>query len=332
MRAVRMQAYGDPEVLKLEEIPVPEPGPGEVCVRIHASSVNPIDWKIRSGGQRGLIRYPMPRTLGLDLSGQVSALGAGVTDFKVGDEVWSSPHHTAGGTYAEYAVVPASQVGPKPECLTHQEAAAMPLVGLTALEALVTKSKLQSGERVFIQAGSGGVGHIAIQIAKAKGAHVMTTCSTRNVDLVKGLGADQVVDYTKEDFEAVIQDVDVALEALGGDFRQRTLNVLKRGGRMPCIVGDIPVHVKKHGPAIGVPLAVFKIAGFVVQARLRRGVTVYQVVRPPQRERLDELAALVETANIRPHIDRVFALDELPEAHRYSETGRVRGKIVIAAA
>ncbi len=330
MRAVRMHAYGGPEVLKVDEIPVPEPGPGEVCVRIHASSVNPIDWKIRSGGQRGIIRYALPRTLGLDLSGEISALGSGVTDLKIGDEVWSSPHHTAGGTYAEYAVLPASQLGLKPVSLSHQEAAALPLVGLTAYEALVTKAKLQPGERVFIQAGSGGVGHIAIQIAKAMGAQVLTTCSTRNLELATSFGADKVIDYTKEDFEALVKDVDVALEALGGASRQRTLSVIRRGGRMSCIVGDIPQHVKRHGPAIGVPMAVLKIAGFVVQARMRRGVRVYQVVRPPVRTRLDQLAALVEAGKVRPHIDRTFPLAELSKAHSYSETGRVRGKIVIS--
>lgn len=327
-----MHAYGGPEVLRLDEIERPEPRRGEVRVRVHAASVNPIDWKIRSGGQRGLIRYRMPRTLGLDLSGVVDAVGPGVASLAVGDEVWGSPSHTAGGTYAEYAVVPEGQLGPKPVGLTHAEAAALPLVGLTAYEALVTKSKLQSGERVLVHAGAGGVGHVAIQIAKARGAEVSTTCSARNAALVRELGADRVVDYRTEAFDEVLSELDVALEALGGESRARTLTVLRRKGRMPCIVGDIPAAVKRHGPALGIPIAVGRIVGFTVRARLSKGVKVFQVVRPPKREALDALAALVDAGQLRPRIDRRFSLDAVAEAHRYSETGRARGKIVIDVA
>lgn len=332
MKAVQMTAYGDPGVLAVHEVPTPEPGRGEVCVRIRASSVNPIDWKIRSGGQRGLIRYRMPRTLGLDLSGEVCAVGPGVADLKVGDEVWGSPSHTAGGTYAEYAVVPASQLGPKPPTLSHHEAAALPLVGLTAWQALVIKARVQPGERVLVQAGAGGVGHVAIQIAKSLGAEVITTCSTRNVELVRALGADRVIDYTREDLVLVLKDVDVGLEALGGAHRARTLQVIRRGGRMPCIVGNIPVYVKRYGPWFGVPLAVADIVGFSARARVMRGVRVFQVVRPPRRDLLDALAALVASGGLHPRVDRVFGLDELSEAHRYSETGRAQGKIVIDVA
>jgi len=332
MKAVRMQAYGAPDVLALDEVPRPEPGPGQVTVRIHASSVNPIDWKIRSGGQRGLIRYSMPRTLGMDLSGEVAAVGSGVRDLKVGDEVWGSPAHTADGTYAEYAAIPAGQLGLKPKRLSHPEAAALPLVGLTALEALVTKAKVQAGERVLIHAGSGGVGHVAIQIAKAKGAEVVTTCSERNIDLVRSFGADQVIDYKKEHFHETLSGVDVGLEALGGPCRAQTLQVLRRGGRMPCIVGNIPKFVKRYGPALGVPLAVFDIAGFVLKARLLKGVRVYQIVRPPRRDRLDALRQLVDAGQLTPRIDRSFGLDAVAEAHTYSQTGRARGKIVIEVA
>lgn len=331
MRAVRMHGYGGPEVLSLDEVETPEPGPHEVRVRIHASSVNPVDWKIRSGAQRAVIRYRLPRTLGMDLSGVVDAVGSKVTDLAVGDEVWSSPHHHAGGTYAEYAVVPAAQVGSKPAALSHQEAAALPLVGLTAWEALVTKAKLQSGERALIHAGAGGVGHVAIQIAKARGAEVITTCSARNVELVTELGADRVVDYRTERFDEVLSDLDVALEALGGEYRDRTLSVLRRGGRLPCIVGGFPQAVKRHGPTLGVLVAVSQIVGFTVRARLTRGVKTWTVVRPPRRAELDALAELVVAGQLRPRIDRVFGLDEVAEAHRYSETGRARGKIVISA-
>lgn len=324
-----MHAYGGPEVLSLDEVDVPEPGRGEVRVRIHASSVNPVDWKIRSGAQRAVVRYRLPRTLGLDLSGVVDAVGPGVEDLAVGDEVWGSPSHDAGGCYAEMAVVPAGQLGRKPACLSHPEAAALPLVGLTAWEALVTKAKLREGERVLIHAGAGGVGHVAIQIAKARGAEVYTTCSERNVELVRELGADHVIDYRKQAFEDVVSDLDVALEALGGDSRERTLSVLRKGGRMPCIVGDFPAAVKAHGPVLGVAVAVGRIAAFTARARITKGVRVWQVLRPPRRAELDALAELVQAGRLSPRIDRTFGLDAVADAHRYSETGRARGKIVV---
>lgn len=332
MRAARIHAYGGPEALVIDEVPVPEPGPGEVRVRVHASSVNPVDWKIRSGGQRGAIRYRLPRTLGLDLSGVVDAVGPGVEGLAVGDEVWGSPSHTAGGTYADFAVIPADQLGPKPAGLTFAAAAALPLVGLTAYEALVTKADLQAGERVLVHAGAGGVGHVAIQIAKVRGAEVITTCSAKNEALVRALGADEVVDYRAVRFEAVLSELDVALEALGGESRERTLAVLRRGGRMPCIVGDIPAAVARHGPVLGLGVAVSRIAAFTVKARLTKGVAVYQVVRPPKRAALDRLAALVDAGQLSPRIDRTFGLEAIADAHRYSETGRARGKIVIDVA
>lgn len=330
MRAVRAHTYGDPDVLSLDELPVPEPGSGEVRVRVHASSVNPIDAKIRAGGQRAVVRYTLPRTLGLDVSGVIDAVGPGVDAFAVGDEVWGSPSHTAGGCYADYAVIPARQLGAKPAALSHAEAAALPLVALTAWEALVVKAKLQPGERVLIHAGAGGVGHVAIQIAKAIGAEVITTCSTRNVAFVTELGADRVVDYTQEDYASVLEDLDVALDALGGDERDKTLGVLRRGGRMPCIVGGIPKFVAKHGPNLGLTCAVTDIARFTLRARMSRGVKVFQVVRRPSGRLMDELARLVEDGRLRPTIAATFGLDDVAEAHRGIETGRTRGKLVIA--
>ena len=329
MRAARMHAYGGPEVLRLDEVPTPTAGRGQVLVRVHATSVNPVDWKIRSGGQRGLIHYRLPRILGLDVSGEVVAVGPGVRRFAVGDAVYGSPAHTEDGCSAEYAALPEAQLASKPPRLSHREAAALPLVALTAWEALVVKARLQPGERVLVHAGAGGVGHVAIQIAKARGAEVVTTCSARNAELVRSLGADQVVDYTKEAFVEVLRDLDVVLEGVGGEVRGQSLAVLRRGGRMPCIVGGFPSYVRRLGPLLGVPAALMDIAGFVVKARLTKGVRVYQVVRPPRGDLLEQLSALVEAGQLTPRVDRVFGLAELADAHRYSETGRARGKIVI---
>ena len=329
MRAARAHDYGGPEVLSVDEVEVPEPGSGEVRVRVHASSVNPVDAKIRSGAQRAIIRYTLPRTLGLDLSGVIDALGPGVDRFRVGDEVWGSPSHTAGGCYAEYAVVPAAQLGLKPPSLTHAEAAALPLVALTAWEALVVKAKLGIKERALVHAGAGGVGHVAIQIAKSLGAEVITTCSTRNVAFVTEMGADRVIDYTQADYDAVLEGIDVALDALGGEHRARTLSVMRRGGRMACIVGDIPRFVERHGPTLGLTCAVSDMARFVLRARLSHGVKVSQVVRSPSGRLMDELAQLVHTGQLRPEIEAELPLDDIAEAHRRIETGRTRGKLVI---
>ncbi|MCA9550850.1 MAG: NADP-dependent oxidoreductase [Myxococcales bacterium] len=330
MRAVRMHAYGGPEVLQVDDVPTPTAGKGQVLVEIHASSVNPVDWKIRSGGQRGLVRYRLPRTLGLDVSGVVVAVGPGVTRFQVGDAVYGSPNHTEDGCYAEYAALPEAQLAAKPAQLTHLEAAALPLVGLTAWEALVRKADLQPGERALIHAGAGGVGHVAIQIAKARGAEVITTCSAANAELVRSLGADRVVDYRAERFYEVLSDLDVVLEGVGGPVRDQSLAVLRRGGRMPSIVGGFPAYTKRLGPVLGPPAALVDIAAFMVKARLTKGVKVYQVMRPPRGDLLEALSALVEAGALRPRIDRVFPLEDVAEAHRYSETGRARGKIVIA--
>jgi alcohol dehydrogenase len=330
MRAVRLHRYGGPEVLQLDEVPTPQPRRGQVLVEIHASSVNPVDWKIRSGGQRGLVRYRLPRALGLDVSGVVVAVGPGVTRFRVGDAVYGSPAHTEDGCYAEYAALPAVQLALKPAGLSHLEAAALPLVALTAWEALVVKARLQPGERALIHAGAGGVGHVAIQLAKARGAEVVSTCSARNVERVRGFGADRVIDYGQERFWEVLEDVDVVLDGLGGEARGQSLAVLRRGGRLPSIVGGFPAYTRRFGPVLGVLAAVADIAAFMLKARLTKGVKVFQVVRHPRGDQLEALTALVDAGALRPQIDRVFSLAELPEAHRYSETGRAQGKIVIA--
>lgn len=330
MRAARIHEYGPPEVLRIDEIDPPTPGPADVVIEVHASSVNPVDTKIRSGAQRGIIRYRLPHTLGLDVSGVVTAVGDRVEGFAVGDEVVSSPTHRRPGCYAEYVAIDASAVAKKAPSLSHHEAASLPLVALTAWQGLVDHGEVKAGDKVFVQAGSGGVGSIAIQIAKHFGAYVAATCSTKNIDLVRSLGADEVIDYTKASYDEVLSDYDIAVDNLGGEHKPRTLSVLKRGGRLAMNVGGIPAATKAYGPNLGAVVAVSSALAFTARARLVDGVGAKSVIRPSDGERLAEIMALAETGALKAVIDSVVPLDDIVAAHTKSETGRARGKIVVA--
>ncbi|HRG98073.1 MAG TPA: NADP-dependent oxidoreductase [Polyangiaceae bacterium] len=329
MKAARIHSYGGPEVLVVDDVPDPACGPDDVLVEVHASSVNPIDCKIRAGSQRGAVRLSLPARLGMDVSGVVVEVGSRVSGFAVGDEVWSSPHHKRQGTYAELIAIRADEVAKKPVRMTHAEAASIPLVGLTAWACLVDAADLQAGESVLIEAGSGGVGCFAIQLAKHLGAHVSTTCSGRNAEFVRALGADTVVDYTKEAFDEVLPPQDVVLEAMGGDSKQRAFKVLKRGGRLASINSDLPALTKKFGPNLGVVAAGGKIASMIACGMLTRGVKARPVIRKCSGEDLTKLAALCDAGHIKAVLDRTFSLADIAGAHAYSETGRARGKIAI---
>lgn len=329
MRAAVIHEYGDPDVFQIEEVDRPPVGPNDVLVRVVASSVNPVDYKIRKGAQRGAVRLKLPWVLGLDVSGVVEEVGDKVEDFAVGDEVWSSPTHKRSGCYAEYVSIDQKHVGHKPKSLSHEEAASIPLVGLTAWDCLVVAAKLQPEQKVLVQAGAGGVGTVAIQLAKALGAEVATTCSTRNVELVTSLGADVVVDYTQHEFEDVLSDYDVVLESLGGEIHKRSLQVLKRGGVLTSINSGLPAATEKYGPNLGLAAVGFKLIGQKMSSRVCRGIKTSVVVRTPSRENLDELAKLVDDGKIRAVVAEVFPLDAISDAHRAIETGRTRGKNVI---
>lgn len=324
MRAARIHAYGGPEELRVEEAPQPEPGPRDVLVEVHAASVNPIDCKMRGGAMRGILRYRRPFALGLDLSGVVVEVGRKVERLKVGDEVYASPNQRQIGTYAEYAVVDERHTGRKPTNLTHAEAAGIPLAGLTAWDCLVP---LKAGQRVLILAGSGGVGTLAIQLAKERGAHVITTCSARNEQLVRELGADEVIDYRQQEFTDVVSGLDMVLDALGCWSESR--RVLRRGGHLRSIVSGLPQATKRYGPYLG-PLSVgLRMASFKLTSILL-GVRTKNVLRTPSAANLDELTRRIEAGTLAPVVDRTVPLDEIAEAHRYSESGRARGKIAIA--
>jgi alcohol dehydrogenase len=329
MLAVRIHEYGGPEVLRLEEVQRPVPAPRDVLVRVCAASVNPVDWKLRTGGQRNIVRYRLPWILGLDVSGVVEAVGAKVTKFAPGDEVWSSPHHARPGTYAEYVCIDERELARKPKNLTHEEAAAIPLVGLTAYQCIVEKGKLSVGERVLIHAGAGGVGTFAVQLSKHLGAHVITTASSRNADLLRELGADEVIDYKQQNFADVLEPVDLVFDTLGEPVFDDNLRVLRRGGRLVNVTVDVPGHVERYGSVF----SLFTLAAAMIKLHLfplvTKGIKSRHVIKRCDGEQLGVIADLVEAGAIRPVIDRVFPLAEVSDAHRHSESHHARGKIVL---
>lgn len=329
VRAAIVREYGGPEVLRIEEVPSPAVGPRDVLIDVVASSVNPVDTKIRRGAMRGVIRYRLPWILGLDVSGVVAAVGAEVTRFRPGDEVYASPGHQRPGCYAEQVAIPERAIALKPRNLDHRGAAGLPLAALTAW-ACVMRPGLSAGQRLFVQAGAGGVGSLCIQLAKHVGAHVAATCSAPNVDLVRSLGADEVIDYRATRYEDVLRDQDGVVDLLGGEERERALRVLRPGGYMACVTGGIPEHTKRHGPTLGALVAVADGARFTISAFARRRVRVFHPVRPVDGALLQRITELVEAGALRPVIDRVFSLDEIAQAHERSESGRARGKIIVA--
>jgi NADPH:quinone reductase-like Zn-dependent oxidoreductase len=306
MKAVRIHGYGDVSTLSYEDAPLPEPGADDVRIRVHAAAVNPVDWKIRAGYLASLIPFQMPLTLGWDVSGVVDKVGTDVSDISVGDAVYSRPDIARDGTYAEYAVVRASEVAAKPKSLSHNEAAAVPLAALTAWQCLMDAGELKSGQRVLIHAGAGGVGSFAIQFAKAIGAEVVATASEPNKALVLGLGADQFVDYRSQRFEDVVAKVDVVLDTIGGDTQARSMQVLKTGGRLVSVVQ--PPDEEK-----------------LATVGARGGFVMVQ----PNSAQLKTIGALIDDKKVRVLIDSVFPLSQVKDAHTRSETGRAKGKIVL---
>lgn len=329
MRAAQLTAYGPPEVLEVREVERPEVRSRDVLIEVHAAGVNPIDWKIRRGYQRAVIPYKLPHTLGMDASGVVAAVGDAVTRFSVGDEVYTSPTHRRPGTYAEMVAVDERAVARKPKGLTHEQAAGIPLAGLTAYKALIEVAKIEPGQRVFVQAGAGGVGTLAIQLAKWKGCEVATTCSERNRELVRELGADHIIDYKREAYDDVLSGYHAVLDSLGAEHKQRYRKVLVKGGIIASIVNDVPQLVEKHGPFLGIGCTAVGMVKNKLGTRMA-GFRYAQVLRAPDGTALGHLTEAIEEGAVHPVVDRTFDLDDIAEAHRYSETARARGKIIIS--
>ena len=330
MKAVIAERYGGPEVLEPADVPVPKLGPNGVLVQVHASSVNPIDWKLRSGHLKALMDFVFPVIWGTDFSGVVTEIGSAVTFFKPGDEVYGFKDgrvaKTYRGTYAEFAVVPEKVAARKPANLTHEEAAAIPLAAVTAWQALVTTGRLKPGNRVLIHAGAGGVGTFAIRIAKALGAYVAATASSRNQDLLRQLGADVPIDYENEKIEDKISACDLVLDGVGKSVWRSSLSVLKRGGKLISLVAPTPN--KPVGKMRFFAYTGSQLAAWTVRAMLA-GKKLIFFRGEPRGGDVDEITKLVLAQKLRPVVERVFPLEQIAEAHRLSEAGHVRGKIVI---
>ncbi|MET9291527.1 NADP-dependent oxidoreductase [Streptomyces sp. NPDC003077] len=308
MRVITQDAFGGPEVLKEAERPRPVPGLSEIVVRVHAAGLNPTDWKHRAG----LPWVPELRpVLGWDVSGVVEAIGPGVTLFKPGDEVFGMlPYPHGAGAHAEYAKATARSFTHKPSNLDHVQAGALPLAALTAYQALVDTADVRPGQRVLIHAAAGGVGHLAVQIAKARGAYVIGTASAGKHDLLRELGADELIDYRTTDFADAVDSVDVVLDTLAGDVRTRSLGVLREGGILVSILTDgSEAEAVRKAAELGV-----RLEGMVVEAD-HAGTRA--------------IAELAEQGKLRAHIDATYPLAEAAKAHAHGETNRTTGKIVL---
>lgn len=317
MKAMMLKSFGGPEAFELCDVPKPVPQAGQVLVRVHATSINPLDYQVRRGDYPDLV--PLPAITGHDVSGVIEAVGAGVSAFSPGDEVWYTPQIFDGpGSYAEYHVAAESIVGKKPPSLSHLEAASLTLVGGTVWEGLVTRAALNVGESILIHGGAGGVGHVAIQLAKAMGARVFTTVRESNFDFARRMGADVVIDYRKEDYvDAILretygQGVDVVFDTVGGDTLSRSPDVLAQLGRVVTIVD------------IAQPQNLVQAWG--------KNASYHFVFTRQNRGKLDELSALVARGQLKPHIGAVFSLADVPLAHARLESANngLQGKIAIA--
>jgi NADPH:quinone reductase-like Zn-dependent oxidoreductase len=321
MKAIVIDRYGTADVLRLEEVPAPVPGDGEVLVRVRASSVNPYDWHFLTGLPklfRPVFGFPRPkhRILGADLAGQVEAVGKAVTRFRPGDEVYGV---TTAGAYAEYAAVAEAELVPKPAGLTFEQAAAVPMAGHTALQALRDKGRVAPGQRALINGASGGVGTLAVQIAKSMGAEVTGVCSTANVDLVRSLGADRVIDYTRDDFTAGPPRYHLVFDNVGNRSLAAYRRALEPKGIYLASFGQ-PEH-KWLGP-IGILAKMALLSPFVSQKMIT-------FTSRPTTADLLALTALIEAGSLAPVVDRAYPLAQVPDAFRYLEQWHARGKVVI---
>ncbi|GAC1044975.1 NADP-dependent oxidoreductase [Hyphomicrobiales bacterium] len=331
MKAFLIDRYSKGGILRLSESPMPELRDNDVMVEVHAASVNPLDAKIRDGEFKLILPYRLPLILGNDVAGVVVRVGSKVRRFKPGDEVYARPAQDRIGTFAEFIAINEADVAMKPQNVTMEEATSLPLVALTAWQGLVERAGLKKGQKILIHAGSGGVGTIAIQLAKHIGAHVATTTSTANVDLVKKLGADVVVDYKRDDFEKVLQGYDVALNSLGKDTLEKSLRVLKPGGKLISISGPPdPAFARQNGSG-WLLQQVMGLLSFGIRRKSRhRGISYSFLFMTASGEQLGQITSLVETGAVRPVIDKVFPFENLNEALTYVEAGRVKGKVVIS--
>ena len=330
MKALTFKRYGKSPEIGFDDVPRPTLKADELLVQVYAASVNPVDNMILTGAFKPVLHFQLPATLGSDLAGVVTEVGSGVTRFKRGDAVFANIFDLGTGAIAEFAVIPESLAAPKPANLDFVQAASIPMVGLTSWQALKERANLRAGQKVFIPAGSGGVGTFAIQLAKHLGATVGTTTSTGNVELVSSLGADEVVDYKKQAFEKVLRSYDAVLGTVKGDAIEKSLGILKPGGTIVSLVGPLDVAFAGARRLNTVLKLVFWLMSRkIMHLAKKRDVTYSFLFARPDGAQLAEIGELLEAGHIRPVIDKVFAFEQAKDALAYLAQGRSKGKVVI---
>jgi alcohol dehydrogenase len=330
VKAFTINKYNKNTNLECSEFPEPIVKENEVLVHVHAASVNQLDSKLKSGEFKLILPYKMPLILGHDVAGVVIKTGAKITRFKVGDAIYARVADYHIGTFAEFISINENDVALKPANITMEEAASIPLVGLTSWQALVQIAKLQKGQKVFIQAGSGGVGTFAIQLAKYLGAIVATTASADNFELVKSLGADVVINYKKEDFEIILKDCDVVLNSQDKTTLEKSLQILKRGGKAISISGPpTPEFAREFNLPWFVRFASKLLSYGIKNQAQKRDVEYSFLLMKANGKQLNEITALIEDGKIRPVVDKIFSFEQTNEAMSYVESGRAKGKVVI---
>lgn len=330
MKALVLKKYGKSDGIHFAEVSRPAPKPDEVLVRVHAVGLNPIDNAIPTGSFKPILKFQLPATMGSDLSGVVVETGSRVTRFKVGDAVFASLFDLGTGSLAEFAVVPESALALKPENLDFAEAASIPMVGLTSWQALKERAQVKPGQKVFIPAGSGGIGTFAIQLAKHLGATVATTTSTGNVDLVRSLGADEVIDYKKQVFEKVLTNYDVLLGTMRGDAIKTGLQILKPNSSIVSLIGPPDTaFARSRGMNFLMKFVFGLLSGGIIRKAKKIGSKYSFLFVRPDGGQLAQIGELLRSGAIRPVIDRVFPFDKAKEALAYLATGRAKGKVVV---
>ena len=331
MKAFILDGYGSADSVRAGEMPEPALGEDDALVQVHAAGVNMLDVKIRNGEFKRLLPYRLPLILGHDVAGVVVRVGSRVRRFKPGDEVYARPADGRIGAFAERIAIKEDDLAMKPKALTMEEAASIPLVGLTAWQVLIERAGLKRGQKVLIHAGSGGVGTFAIQLAKHLGATVVTTTSTANVELVRGLGADVVIDYKKEDFADVLRDYDVVLNSLDKVTLEKSVRVLKPGGQLISISGPPDAAFARSQGASWILRTIMGIMSRGIRAKAnRRGIRYSFLLMRANGDQLSEITSLIDDGIIRPVVDRVFPFTSTKEAMAYVEAGRAKGKVIVS--
>jgi NADPH:quinone reductase-like Zn-dependent oxidoreductase len=330
MRAFVFKRYGRPDQVAFAHAPRPVPRPNEILVQVHAAGLNPIDNMIPKGTFRPILRFQLPATLGSDLAGVVVEVGSRVTRFKPGDTVFASIFDLDAGALAEFALVPENAAALKPPNLDFVQAASIPMVGLTSWQAFKERAHLKPGQKVFIPAGAGGIGTFAIQLAKHLGAEVGTTTSTGNVDLVRSLGADEVIDYKKQQFEDVLRNYDTVLGTVRGDAIEKSLRILRPGSTVVSLIGPPDAAFARARGMNFLMVFLFGLLSRKIIGRARSSGAAYSFLFVhPDGGQLAQIGELLETGHIRPVIDKVFPFEQVKEALAYLEKGRAKGKVVV---